>query len=206
MDEVSHLRVRKEALLIGICMDDFSLLHDVLYILKERNIHHVVLEQGDRWDSNMDALALQEGLNPPTFTLKIPPIVPISKDPEVTVDKVIACAFGRFEANELMVGIDPGKRPGISFVADGILISTHRSTGPEDILIKLTRGKKAFRPGRILVRIGNGDPVSRDPIILLIKKHGYSLEMVDEARTTKTKKFRDENAAVMIANTPGEPI
>ena len=89
MDEVSHLRKRERSLLVGICLEDFSLLHDVIRILKDKKIHHVVLGGGDRWDSGMDAMALQDGVTRPIFSLKIPPMVPTSQDPEVTVDRLM---------------------------------------------------------------------------------------------------------------------
>jgi hypothetical protein len=206
VDEVSQLRKKEERLLIGICTEDFSLLHDVLKILKDRGIHHAVLERGQAWDSNMDSLALQDGLETPHFSLRKPPIIIISRDPSVTVDRAIAAALGRSEPRKLVIGIDPGKRPGMAFLADGILISAQRSTGPDDIILRLKNSRKAFRPSSILIRIGNGDPESRDPIIEAVREAGYPLEIVDESRTTKTKRYRDENAAVLIAQTKGDPV
>jgi hypothetical protein len=206
VDEVSQLRKKEQQLLIGICTDDFSLLHDILRILKERGIHHSVLEDGQAWDSSMDSLALQDGLEPPHFSLRKPPIISISRDPSVTVDRAVAAALGRSEPNKLVIGIDPGKRPGLAFLADGILISAQRSTGPDDIIMRVTSSRKAFRPSSLLIRIGNGDPESRDPIIEIVRKAGFPLEIVDESRTTKTKRYRDENAAVLIAQTKGDPV
>lgn len=206
MDEVSQLRKREKELLIGICTRDFSILHDVLKLLKERGVHHVVLEEGGTWDSGMDSLALQEGSEAPFFTLRSPPIVGFSKDPSITVDRAISAALGRYRPREMLIGIDPGKRPGLAFIADGVLISAQRSTGPSDIISRLNKGKKAFKPGSLLVRIGNGDPESRDPIVKAVRNAGYPLEIVDESRTTKTKRYRDENAAVIIAHTKGDPV
>jgi hypothetical protein len=206
VDEVSQLRNKEQHLLIGICTEDFALLHDVLKLFKDKGIHHAVLEKGQTWDSSMDSLALQNGLESPHFTLKEPPIVRISRDPSVTVNRAIAASLGRFRPREIIVGIDPGKRPGMAFIADGILISAQRSTGPDDILIRLKNGKKAFEPWSMLIRVGNGDPNSRDPIIDELKRAGYPLEVVDETQTTKTKRYRDENAAVLIAHTKGDPI
>ncbi|MGA1866159.1 MAG: hypothetical protein ACMUFK_01685 [Thermoplasmatota archaeon] len=206
LDEVSQLRRREHSLLIGICTSDFSSLHDLVGILRERRIPHTVLEPGPLWETDIDCLLLEKGIDPPVFTMKRPAMVSISPDPSITVERGIAASFGRGRPSELLAGVDPGKRPGVAFIADGILISALRAAGPSSISSIMVRARKAYRPRQMMVRVGDGDPEKGGFIITELKYAGFSVEIVDEGRTTRTKKYRDENAAVLIARTCGKPL
>ncbi|MBN1540471.1 MAG: hypothetical protein JW939_10030 [Candidatus Thermoplasmatota archaeon] len=205
MDEVSLLRDRERSLLVGICTSDFSSLHDIVGILKDRHIPHTVLEPGSLWETGMDCLLLEKGVKPPAFTMKCPATVPISSDPLITVDRGVAASFGRDAPKELVAGVDPGKRPGVAFIADGILISALRAAGPSSLLKIIVRARKAYRPREIMVRVGDGDPDKGNSIITELRMAGFSVEIVDEEKTTRTRRYRDENAAVLIARTRGNP-
>jgi hypothetical protein len=206
LDEVSQLRAREQGVLIGVCVKDFSLLHDILSIMRDRKISNKVLEEGEGFGSRMDALVLEDGLEPPHFILKGPVIVPLSTDPEITVERAVTAALGRYGPNELLVGVDPGKRPGVAFIADGTLVIAVRAGGPGMVRNEIKKGIRAIQPNMVLIRVGDGDPSTRDLIIGSFQEDGYHMEVVDESRTTKTRRFRDENSAVLIAQTSGVRI
>ena len=56
-----------------------------------------------------------------------------------------------------------------------------------------------------MIRIGRGDPANRDSIIDVLDGIGIPIEIVDERRTTRGTKFRDQNAAVRIARESSDP-
>ncbi|MBN1389367.1 MAG: hypothetical protein JXA22_01870 [Candidatus Thermoplasmatota archaeon] len=206
LDDVTRLRERERGLLIGICTSDFSALHDTVSILKDMHIPHTVMEPGSVWEAGMDCLLLENGIEPPSFTMRSPAVVPITSDPGITVDRGIAASFGRWRPKELVAGIDPGKRPGVAFIADGILISARRAVGLDDMVDMLFRARKAYEPRVLKVRVGDGDPAQGSLIIAEIMRRGPAVELVDESQTTRTKRYRDENAAVLIARTRGRPV
>ncbi|MGA1792783.1 MAG: hypothetical protein ACMUHM_02430 [Thermoplasmatota archaeon] len=205
MDEVSHLREREKGLLIGICTLDFSYLHDIVKTLKERQIPRSILEPGTVFDARMDCLILERGVEAPTFTFKSPNIVELTSDPKETVDRAVAACFGKERPIQLIAGVDPGSRPGIAFIADGTLISASRSGSPSSVVEILVHARRAYSPKEMLVRVGDGDPSRGSQIISDLRASGFRVEIVDESQTTRTKRYRDENAAVLIARTPGEP-
>ena len=205
MDEVSHLRERERNILIGVCTYDFSQLHDLIRILKERHIPHALLEPSSIWEAKMDCLILDRDMEPPSFSLTDPPVVDLTSDANLTVERAIATSFGKSSPHELIAGIDPGKRPGIAFLADGTLISARRSAGPGAVVEIMLSARRAYMPETMLVRVGDGDPGQGEVILSDLRGAGFRTELVDESKTTRTKRYRDENAAVLIARTPGEP-
>ncbi|MGA1820457.1 MAG: hypothetical protein ACMUHU_05545 [Thermoplasmatota archaeon] len=206
LDEVSQLREREKGFLIGICTVDFSFLHDIVKILKEKQIPRSILEPGSVFDASMDCLILEKGVDPPNFTFRMPNVVELTSNPREIVDRAIAACFGKDRPMHLVAGVDPGKRPGIAIIADGTLISASRSGGPSSVLDALMQARRSYRPREMLVRVGDGDPSQGSMIISDLKGAGFRIEIVDESQTTRTKKYRDENAAVLIARTPGEPV
>jgi hypothetical protein len=206
LKEISQLRKKERSILIGLCTDDFSFLHDALKLLRNRRIPHSVIEPGSIVEGPVECLILKPGLERPVFSSASPVIIEPSRDAEETIDTSISAIMGVNRPELLVVGIDPGKRPGMAFLADGVLVSIYRSTGPDDIIERIQRGRRAYHPRSVLVRLGNGDPDTRDPIMKRLTEEDIRVELVDESRTTTTKRFRDENAAVLIGNTRGQPI
>jgi hypothetical protein len=94
----------------------------------------------------------------------------------------------------------------LAFLLDGRLVSIYRAIDTSDVIARIKLCISAYSPRSTLVRIGDGAPVSRGKIVEGLKWIHIPIEIVDERRTTTLKKYRDEAAAVMIAQTKGEPI
>ena len=202
----SALRKEEKAALIGICTKDFSKLYEMVRILSDREVGHALLGPGEATEIELDCLIMDRDGAPPVFKYGIPPIVTLMKDTSDTVERALAAAFGALGPNLLTVGIDPGSRPGMAFLADGRLISIFRAKGPEDAIRTVLKRRRAYRAKDMLVRVGNGGPVCRDAILGKLSKKRVRVEIVDEHSTTLTCKFRDENAAIVIAQTEGSPL
>jgi hypothetical protein len=206
LKEISQLRKKERSFLMCLCIDDFSFMHDALKLLRYRKIPHSVVEPGSVVEGPVDCLILEPGLERPVFSSANPVIIEPSRDAGETIDTAVSAIMGVNRPELLLIGIDPGKRPGMAFLADGVLVSIYRSTGPNDIIERIHRGRRAYHPRSLLVRLGNGDPETRDPILKRLIEEDLLVELVDESRTTTTRRFRDENAAVLIGNTRGEPV
>ncbi len=206
LDDISRLKDEESSVKIGICTLDFSFLHDAAAILKERNIPHFMIDADETFYGSIDSLIIDKGMNIPDLPNCRPRIVRRANNIYGTLDRAVFEAFKMKRPELLVIGIDPGKRPGMAFLADGRLVKVHRSLSGNDIDTMIKRARSSYRPRNLLVRIGNGDPLSRDRIIEELKDMGISMEMVDERRTTTTKRYRDESAALKIALTKGNPV
>lgn len=207
MDDALTVMNRRRSLHLGICTTDFSYLHDMVSLLSNTVDRFHILEGGRRTTKELDCLMLEEGINAPIMRPPPPPIVRIlDDDPWVTLERAVAAGLGRLSPDHLVIGIDPGKRPGIAFLADGKTISTFQAAGPSETYDIVRKGRSAYQAGHNLIRMGDGDPMSRDAILTELIPLGISTELVDERFTTKGTKFRDENAAIHIGRTLGRPL
>jgi hypothetical protein len=205
-DEVSRLKGRISELLIGVFTEDFSLIHDLTRIFRDKGCGFIPLARNEPIDGRIDCLIIDGNMDIPLRSGNKNTVIEALSDPLNTADRAIACALGKLFPDQLIIGIDPGKRPGIAFVADGILIDARTTTDPRIVNDIVTRSIRAYEPRNMLIRIGVGDPKNRDLIIDGLRAGGFLIEVVDETMTTIGSRYRDENAAVRIARTSGVPL
>jgi hypothetical protein len=110
--------------------------------------------------------------------------------------------------DELIVGIDPGPRPGYAVLAEGRTLAEGTLETPEAAgrLGSLLRHRFPGHPIRF--RVGRGDHVARDRILNALVPLRRPVELVDERGTTPRghRRPRDAAAAKAIARSAGEPI
>ena len=109
---------------------------------------------------------------------------------------------------ELVVGIDPGPRPGYSVLEGSECIAEGVLESPEDVgrLGRHLRRRFPSRPLRF--RVGSGDRPDRDRIVNALLELRRPVEVVDEQGTTPRgrRRPRDAAAARAIARSRGRPI
>lgn len=109
-------------------------------------------------------------------------IIIANSRPQVAIDRACSLLFGE-DFEEIIIGIDPGKYPGIAVLANNKTISVHHvSTAEVCPLIK--RIVKEYGNKKFLVRIGHGARLIRSRLINDILDLGLRIEMVDETGTT----------------------
>lgn len=90
--------------------------------------------------------------------------------------------------SELLIGIDPGMRIGISVMYLGKEIERGLYTSPEDLADHVAKILGGLKADRKLVKIGNGNMIVAKQITTLLNlkfcSH-FELEFVDERRTTR---------------------
>lgn len=131
--------------------------------------------------------------------------------PQATLDKALSILFGE-NFNQIIIGIDPGKYPGVAVLGNNKTISVHHvSVGDVCPLIKRTM--EAFVNKNIIVRIGHGARLIRSQLINGILDLGLAVEMVDETGTTPHlgkgvhgQVISDIIAAINIALIPGKIV
>ena len=115
---------------------------------------------------------------------------------------------GPGSGEELIVGIDPGPRPGYAILAGEMCLGQGSLDEPEAAGPFATHLRHAFPSRHLLFRVGAGDPPARNRIVNALLAHRRAVELVSEHGTTPRghRRPRDAAAARSIARSPGVPV
>jgi hypothetical protein len=127
-------------------------------------------------------------------------------DIQLMLDKALKIIKGKDRFERLIMGVDPGKRPGVAVMGDGEVLDVYQVDFAEKVALILKRILKTYPDQEILIRIGNGAPTHRNRIINALFNYGVPMEMVDESNTTRKTVQPDIKAAIDIALNAGIPI
>jgi len=185
--------------LIGLMTEDPKTYFEVLEVLREQGLRFVSLDFGDPIPANVGAVITSEGERD-----RIPfDNVICSDDPTVAVARAKKAASGNSEIKDLLIGVDPGVRPGYAALGDGVVLERSVAPSPEAVGEIVDSLVNSYPSANVVVRIGHGDRTNRNRIFNRLWDNGHRLEIVDERNTTKRSHTPDEDAAVEIAMTPG---
>jgi hypothetical protein len=206
LEDIERLLRRLSGLSIGIVTDDFSKIHDLVRKAREMDLSITIIGEDEVMYRDFDSILLDDPESVPLDEIRSSNIVEMMDDPEGSLQRALAAAMEAFNPERLAVGIDPGKRPGVAFIADGRLISVYKSSSPKAAVNRVLLMKEAVKPQHLLVRLGDGDPSNRDRTLKYLNQKGIPVEIVDESMTTTARRYRDEVSALAIALTPGNPM
>jgi hypothetical protein len=201
--------------LIGIMIDDFRLYHEIVDRLKSRDVRFVTLSAGEMPQPNVGAIIASRNLSGQIdFEKKV--VCESRDDIEFCVNKALHLMKGKKDFGEIVIGIDPGAKPGIAVLADDDVLNTLIARSPEDVLAVVRRTIDTYPTDDVKIRIGHGDKVNRNRIINSLVSEGLRVEVVDEDRTTRDArqiglpKSRDKRvdalAALQIAKGRGRVV
>jgi hypothetical protein len=187
---------------LGVFTKDFSLYHDLIKVLKKRNLAYVSLDSLDCVPSKIGVIITSHRELHDMKTSKV-----IAADAYDTVDHAVDLALqmliGKDVYSKVFIGIDPGDKPGIAVVGDDILLQKINVDTPEEVVIIVKRFFKEYPAIETIIRIGHGSIIPRNRIINSLISLGIPIEIVDETKTTssqQTKRLeRDGEAAAAIA-------
>ncbi len=189
--------------ILGLLTSDFRLYHDLVSHLKERGVPFTSLSFDEPVPPEVGVvLTSREELHQLDFEPKVP-----CDDVEDAVAKALQLLRGRSPFQEVVVGVDPGPRPGIAILGDGELVDTRTAPSPESV-VEIVQGLLRNHEGEVcMVRVGHGDPTNRNRIINALSVAGVQAEIVDERGTTRRDRRRDDvrnvEAAIDIARAKG---
>ncbi len=126
-------------------------------------------------------------------------------DEETALRRVIPYKYGRKRFQRIIVGIDPGPKPGIAVVGDGYVVEKMQLSNTASVRKTIDNINKGYSPAKITIRVGNGDIVNRNKIVNSLVD-SYDIELVNEKNTTTTITNRDPEAAKNIAFSRGKRI
>ena len=136
-------------------------------------------------------------------------IVTFNNDPESTINAALKLLNGKDDINQVVIGIDPGKNPGVAVVEDGQVSEVHHL--PARDVPGLVRQIQENYPGKIeVIKIGNGARLVRTQLINSVLDLGVDVEVVDETGTSPSmgrgihsSEMSDIVAAINIARLNG---
>ncbi len=165
---------------LGLLTEDFRLYHDLVAALKARDLPFVSLSFARRIPDTVGAV-----LTSPAEAGRVRSrhIVAVD-DIDSSIAKAIQILKGKSFWSELLVGIDPGREPGVAMVGDGEVIDTRIAASPEAVAFHVRQAIRTFPATEIRVRIGHGDPTNRNRILNALARDRLRVEIVDEAGTT----------------------
>lgn len=183
---------------IAVRTDDFRLSFHLMRELKRRKCEFVMLAPDDKWDGIL--------LTSPEEVMDGG--IPATEDTlEISVERAIQASRGFESAVQLVFGVDPGPRPGIAWLADGIVVGSaqlEEINGVADHIIGLS---SAVKHQRMCVKVGDGAPLIRDRIINQLILRGIETLQVSEYRTSSGSRVKTHlHAATRIALMGGNKV
>jgi hypothetical protein len=126
--------------------------------------------------------------SPPSASLTILNEDILKEDPTVIQGIIIEKLDSGLNQQELIVGIDPGQRIGLSVLYRGSEIERGLYTSPDELASHVARILGGLKAERKIVKIGNGNMQIAKQITSLLNLRfcsHFELEFVDEQKTTK---------------------
>ncbi|HEX2022434.1 MAG TPA: hypothetical protein VHH36_06955 [Candidatus Thermoplasmatota archaeon] len=191
--------------ILGIQTGDFSAYYDLVQVLRARGLSFVQILPGEPVPDHVGVVVTTAG---EVAGVSHPSVV-VYTTPEETLTAALGLLEGPGPFRRVVVGIDPGERPGVAILGDGRVLRLAQAPHPEAVGLVVSSTLATLSAEHFLVRIGDGAPTFRDRILRSLAPFDVRVEVVDERRSTPPNAKpgeRDTVAATRIALTPGEPL
>jgi len=191
---------------VALVTRDPALYHELAGLLRERRWPAVSLLPGDRIPDRVAVVLTSPG---EAELISHPRVLTVGE--EVDRRALGAAVEHALEVGdpteEIVVGIDPGPRPGYAVLAGATVIGEGILDSPEATESFAGHLRHRFPSRHVLFRVGLGDPPTRNRIVNALLDHARSVELVNERGTTPrgSRRPRDAAAARLIARSPGTP-
>lgn len=189
--------------MIVVATEDFELYHDVVDELRDRGVTFTTIEPGDEYPPATRAVITtpQESVDPPPGTQVVDARPGAAREAVET-----ALQHVRGEDGQLVVGVDPGSRPGIAVLCGKTVVAAFHVPAADaaDRIREEVAG-----PTAPIVKIGDGARLHSARLVETLDD--VQVELVDETGTTPSlgtgaSGMGDVLAAVNIALREGEPV
>ncbi len=186
--------------------ENFSAYYDLLLELRARSVPFVSLSN---WEDVPPEVGVVITTEAEAHRVEHANVV-VFTGPTEAVNAAVRILRGGGVYRRVIVGIDPGDRPGVAVIADGALTHAFAASSPEDVPEGVRRSLAGLVAERVTIRVGHGDPTKRDRILHGLLDLGLPIEIVDESRSTpvasRASGYRDIAAAKAIALGAGTPL
>jgi hypothetical protein len=184
---------------IGVMTKNFRFFYELCQQLKEHKEPFVALDFDEEVPDTVGVVVTTREEKPKVRFRKV-----VSADePDIALEMARSQLRGRERFDLLIVGIDPGVRPGVAIIGDGRVLVAETVGSPEAVADEIARLRQCFSHGRLIARVGHGDRTNRNRVIKSIWNSVDDIEVVDETNTTRRTEEPDADAAVSIALSSG---
>ena len=123
---------------------------------------------------------------------------------DIAVEQALRRMAGSEAVSMLSIGIDPGPRPGIGWIGDGVVLGRGQLESVDETVIRVQRIIDAIEHNDVVIRVGDGSPTIANRIINLCLARSLPVEQVDEKRTSHgVSRHQHSSAAIRIARLTG---
>lgn len=197
-------RVEATVVTVVVATEDFELYHDLVGELRDRSVGFTTIEPGEPLPEDVSAVLVGKDDDPGTLPPAVPRVVAEAGDARRAVDETLARLRG--VDGRVVVGVDPGDRPGIAVLAGEDVVAAYQVPLADVVAIVEREIEGAPDP---VVRIGDGARLQGARIVEALAD--VRVELVDETGTTPhlgpgARGAGDLLAAANIARREGEPI
>lgn len=206
---MNEMNIKKTLKTIGIYTKNFRLYHDLVTVLKNRNLAYVSLNSLHHIPRQVGVILTSH--NEIHDVAKKQVIAADAYDSiDYAVDKAIHMLIGKDLYSQVFIGIDPGEKPGIAIVGDDTLIQTIQVQSPEEVKIAIKRFLTEYPSYEYHIRIGHGSVLERNRIVNSLITLKIPIEIVNESKTSSSQQTqrigRDLKAAAAIALMKGGKV
>jgi hypothetical protein len=190
---------------IAVRTGDFRLAYRLLSELKSREIKCIQLLPSESIPSDVAAWLA----SPSEVLMSGDPYgIPATLDTfQYSVDQVIHRLRYQGSIQTLTFGVDPGPRPGIAWIGDGLILGKAQLEGVDDAVDRIMSISRAIEHESLVIRVGNGSKTIANRIINTCMARGLFVQRVDESRTSVgVPRHAHSSAALRIARLPGRAI
>jgi hypothetical protein len=190
---------------IVVATADFEVYHGVVNELRDRGVTFTTIEPGEEFPERTTVVVAAEGEDDdPSVPGDTPLVRADPEDPRGAVDEVLAIRRGA--SGRIVVGVDPGERPGIAVLSGETVVAAFSVPLADAAEVVREEVAEAVDP---LVRVGDGARIQGATVIDDLED--VSVELVDETGTTPhlgtgARGMGDVLAAVNIARLEGERV
>ncbi|MFC3958609.1 hypothetical protein [Halovivax cerinus] len=190
--------------MIVVATEDFELYHGVVTDLRERDVTFTTVEPGDDLPDEA-TVVISDERSAPRGTEDLRVVTGDPTEPRRVVDRALAIVRG--STGRTIVGVDPGRKPGIVVLAGDAVVAAFQVPLADAVETIDAELADATDP---IVRIGDGARLQGSTLVNDLSDD-VRVELVDETGTTPylgtgARGMGDVIAAVNIARMAGEPV
>ncbi len=189
---------------VALATEDPVLYMELAAMLKEGGIPAISVRPGDAVPSSAAVVITSPA---EAVAIEHPRVVAVRADTDrrALFAAIVDDPDPDHRPDRILVGIDPGPRPGYAVVSHRGCLARGSLESPESAggLVLGLRAEFVDRP--IVYRVGMGDPLARNRVINGLLEAGATVELSREEGTTPRgrRRPRDAEAALRIAQHPG---
>ncbi|MHB1867264.1 MAG: hypothetical protein ACYCPN_07355 [Thermoplasmata archaeon] len=192
---------------VALATEDPVLYMEIAALLKEGGIPAVSVRPGEKVPRTAAVVITSPN---EAMTIEHPRVVVVRADTDrrALFAAIVDDPDPDHGPDRILVGLDPGPRPGYAVVSGRGCLARGSLESPESAGGLVTGLRAEFPDRPIVYRVGAGDPVARNRVINGLLAVGATVELSREEGTTPRgrRRPRDAEAAMRIALHPGRGV